>query len=54
MQNKTAPKKQAVSVMRRLARPITKKEMLSVAGASCAPSSFDYTQVPRDPYDQQN
>ncbi|HEV2842759.1 MAG TPA: hypothetical protein VGW39_15660 [Chthoniobacterales bacterium] len=42
-------KKQAVPVMKQLARPMSKKELASVAGAGCAPSSQQYTGIHDEP-----
>lgn len=50
MQQKENEKKEAMPVMKRLARPMSRKELENVSGARCAPSSEEYTGI-HDPVD---
>jgi len=49
MEKKENDKKEAMPVMKRLARPMSRKELESVSGAGCAPSSEEYTGIHDSP-----
>ena len=49
MQNEQNEQKEATPVMKRLARPMSTKELESVSGAGCAPSSEQYTGIHDSP-----
>jgi hypothetical protein len=49
MQKEENQEKKAMPVMKRLARPMSRKELESVTGAGCAPSSEQYTGIHDSP-----